>query len=56
MVQEDRLTPETLIEAMIGAPEPPSHPLNLEGARETARLLSERFAARRDADSGVLKY
>src|SRR5262249_6330655 len=45
---EDRLSPESLMEAMLDAPEPPSHLLDLDGARKTAKLLADRFAARRD--------
>jgi predicted glycosyltransferase len=47
VVREDGLTPESLAEAMLEAPEPPSYPIDLNGARKTARLLSDRFAARR---------
>lgn len=46
VAREDRITPESLAEAMLAAPEPPSHPIDLNGARETARLIAERFAAR----------
>jgi predicted glycosyltransferase len=50
-LREDLLTPESLTEAMLEAPEPPSYPLDLNGARETARLLTDRFATRREARS-----
>jgi predicted glycosyltransferase len=46
MVREDRLSPESLAEAMLAAPEPQAYKLNLEGARETARLISQLFAVR----------
>ena len=46
MVAEDRLTPESLAEAMKRAPSPAAHRINLEGAQETARVV-ERLAARR---------
>jgi predicted glycosyltransferase len=55
VVGEDRLSPESLMEAMLQAPEPPSHLLDLDGARETAKLLADRFAARRGARPGPLK-
>jgi predicted glycosyltransferase len=55
VVGEDRLTPESLAEAMLDAPDPPSHPLDLDGASETARLLIERFAAGRGSRPGVVK-
>jgi predicted glycosyltransferase len=50
-LREDLLTPESLTKAMLEAPEPPSYPLDLNGARETARLLTDRFATRREARS-----
>jgi predicted glycosyltransferase len=50
-LQEDLLTPESLTEAMLEAPEPPFYPLDLNGARETARLLTDRFATRRESRS-----
>ncbi len=56
VVQEDSLTPESLAGAMLEAPEPPSYRLDLDGARATARLISERFVNRREARSGPLKY
>jgi predicted glycosyltransferase len=56
VVQEDRLNPQSLTEAMLMAPEPPSYHLDLDGARATARLLSDRFVNRRQARSGPLKY
>jgi predicted glycosyltransferase len=51
VVQEHHLNPERLAEAMLGAPEPPSYRLDLDGARATARLLRDHFAARREARS-----
>lgn len=39
VVPEGRITPENLAQAMLGAPEPPPHPIDLNGARETARLI-----------------
>jgi predicted glycosyltransferase len=45
VVREDRISPESLAKAMLAAPEPPSHPIDLNGARETARLVAERYAA-----------
>lgn len=48
VLREDRLTPESLAEAMQGAPEPAARPIDLDGARKTARLLEEHFAARQD--------
>jgi len=44
VVREDRISPESLAKAMLAAPEPPSHPIDLNGARATARLIAERFA------------
>jgi predicted glycosyltransferase len=55
VVGEHCLTPESLMEAMLEAPEPPTYPLDLDGARETARLLTDRFVARREAWPGSLK-
>ncbi|MGE3876590.1 MAG: hypothetical protein AB7F74_26845, partial [Parvibaculaceae bacterium] len=56
VVREERLSSESLAEAMLGAPEPAACKLNLEGARETARLVSQRFAALGQARSLHLKY
>jgi predicted glycosyltransferase len=44
VVPEDRITPQSLAQAMLAAPEPASHAINLNGARETARLVMRRFA------------
>jgi predicted glycosyltransferase len=41
VVQEDRITPENLAEAMLGAPTPPPHAIDLNGAGETARLVRQ---------------
>ena len=55
IVAEDRLDPDSLARAMLAAPAPSSHQINLDGAGETARLLAARFATRR-ASSGDLKH
>lgn len=49
VVPEGGLTPESLAEAMTNAPEPPGLSLNLDGAAETARILTRSLAARRRA-------
>ena len=46
VVREDRLTAESLAEAMQGVREPSSHPIDLDGARATARLIRDHFATR----------
>jgi predicted glycosyltransferase len=43
MVREDHLTAETLAQAMLAAPEPAAHAIDLDGARATARLLQDCF-------------
>jgi predicted glycosyltransferase len=50
VVQEDRITPENLAEAMLGAPVPPPHAIDLNGAGETARLVRQ-FCSGFRADS-----
>lgn len=49
VIGEDRITPESLTQAMLRAPQPASHPLDLDGGRQTARLLRQLFEARRQA-------
>ncbi|MGE0238425.1 MAG: glycosyltransferase family protein [Parvibaculaceae bacterium] len=56
IVTEDRLTPESLAQAMRAAPAPASHRIDLAGAGQTARLLLARLAARGRAPSGSLKH
>lgn len=56
VVQEGHLNPESLANAMLEAPEPPTYPLDLDGARATARLLCDHFAARRDERPGPHGY
>lgn len=46
MVTEEQLSPESLTLAIRQAPAPAAHGINLEGARETARLIAEHLAAR----------
>ena len=46
VVPEDRISPESLTEAMMAAGEPPSLGIDLDGARATARLLTQRFDVR----------
>jgi predicted glycosyltransferase len=43
VMQEDRITPENLAQAMLRAPEPPPHAIDLNGARETARLIRQLY-------------
>ena len=53
---EDRLTPESLAQAMRTAPVPATHQINLDGAGQTASLILARFAARQRASSDGLKH
>ena len=46
MVQEDRLTAESLAKAMLAAPNPAAHAIDLDGAHATARLLLDRAEGR----------
>lgn len=47
VIAEERLTPQALASAVRNAPEPPSHPINLGGAEETACVLRARLGSRR---------
>jgi predicted glycosyltransferase len=41
VVREDSITPESLAQAMLRAPEPAPHSIDLDGARETSRLVRQ---------------
>jgi predicted glycosyltransferase len=48
VVQEGRITPENLAQAMLRAPEPPAHGLDLNGAQETARRIRQLYGGSRE--------
>jgi predicted glycosyltransferase len=56
VAREDRLTAESLAQAMLAAPNPEAHAINLDGAKETARLLQDRFTRQPAGRSGGLKH
>jgi predicted glycosyltransferase len=56
VAREDRLTAESLAQAMLAAPNPKAHAINLDGAKETARLLQDRFTRQPAGRSGGLKH
>jgi predicted glycosyltransferase len=56
VAREERLTAESLARAMLAAPKPAGHAINLNGARETARLLLDRFKSLPGGRSGRLKH
>jgi predicted glycosyltransferase len=56
VAREDGLTAESLAQAMLAALKPAAHAINLDGAKETARLLQDRFASLPGGRSGGLKH